>query len=184
MPNIDQTLDMQKLIQQCIQGKAKAQRCIYDKYAKAMYHTIIRMVPYKTDAEDILQDAFIKVFQSIARFENKSTLGAWIKRICINTTLNHLRKNRPTDYYSIDEFPVEMPPEEQEEGMQYDVQTIHKAIKILPQGCRTILNLYLFEGYKHREIATALNISESTSKSQYQRGRLLLQKELKSLDHE
>ncbi len=182
MPNIDQTLEMQKLIQQCIQGKTKAQRCIYDTYAKAMYHTIIRMVPYKADAEDILQDAFIKVFQSLKRFENKSTLGAWIKRICINTALNHLRKDRPIDFYSIEEFPVEMP--SVEEGIQYNVETIHKAIKILPQGCRTILNLYLFEGYKHREIATALNISESTSKSQYQRGRLLLQKELKSLDHE
>ena len=132
MPNIDQTLDKQKLIQQCIQGKAKAQRCLYNMYAKAMYHTIIRMVPYKADAEDILQDVFIKVFENIGRFENKSTLGAWIKKICINTTLNHLRKNRPTDFYSIDNFPVEMPPMTEE--IKYDVQTIHQTIKILPQG--------------------------------------------------
>lgn len=182
MQKNEQTLDYQQLVQQCIKGEAKAQRNLYDMYAKAMYHTIVRMVAFSSDAEDILQDSFIKVFQNLDRFEFKSTLGAWIKRICINTTLKHIRKNNPVDYYENEKFP--QPEEVLNEKIEYDPKTIHNAIKRLPQGCRTVINLYLFEGFKHKEIAATLNISESTSKSQYQRGRILLQKELKSLKDE
>jgi len=172
----------QKMIQQCIKGNSLAQKKLYDKYSLAMYHTIIRMLPYRAEAEDILQDSFVKVFRKIESFRGDSTLGAWIKTICINTTLKHLRKQSPIQYSTQEDIPdfEESPSSE----LKYSVKTIHEEMKKLPKGSRVILNLYLFEGYTHKEIANSLNISESTSKSQYQRGRTLLQNQLKSLRNE
>ena len=176
MQQKNQTIDSNKLIQKCISGDEWAQRCLYDQYAKAMYHTIIRMLPFKADAEDVLQEVFIKVFQNLESFQNKSTVGAWIKKICINTTLKHLRKTSNTDYYAGDEMPELI--ENETEAKSYDVKLIHEKIKLLPQGCRVVLNLYLFEGYKHKEIAEALNISRNTSKSQLMKARKFIINEL------
>lgn len=162
-----------------MEGDPKAQRQFYDQYVKAMYHTVVRMVPSRMDAEDIVQDCFIKVFQNIGSFKGESTVGAWIKRIAVNTALNFLRKQKRVV------FTEEDPRDEQEPvfptmpgNSRPDVRRIHHAIKKLPEGCRVVLNLYLLEGYKHKEIAQILDISESTSKSQYLRAKRLLRERL------
>jgi RNA polymerase sigma-70 factor (ECF subfamily) len=143
-----------------------------------MYNTVVRMAPSDTDAEDIVQEAFIKVFQNLSQFKGDSTLGAWIKRIVINTALNFLRRHKRINYLNTEiEDTLAQPLEA--DVQETDIHRIHQAIKTLPEGCRLVFNLYLLEGYQHKEIAQILGISESTSKSQYQRARRLLQRQLK-----
>jgi RNA polymerase sigma-70 factor (ECF subfamily) len=170
----------QRLIAQATQGHAGAQRDLYLRYVDAMYHTVIRMAPSATDAEDILQDAFIKVFQKLDQFKGESTLGAWIKRIVINTTLNFMRSRKRIGYLH-PEMAETLPQPMETETAEIDLRRVHTAIKTLPEGCRLVFNLYLLEGYQHQEIAQILGISESTSKSQYQRARRLLQQQLKGV---
>ncbi|MEN0003199.1 MAG: RNA polymerase sigma factor [Bacteroidota bacterium] len=171
--------DEQQLIQECLAGKQAAQWQLYKKYAKAMYHTVVRMVVQPSDAEDILQDTFVKVFQKLEAFKGESTLGAWIKRIAINTALSHIQKNGRIRFLQVQEqYDLAVPPPSFE-ASSMDMRSIHQAIKQLPEGCRVVFNLYLLEGYQHQEIAQILHISESTSKSQYQRARRLLQQSLK-----
>lgn len=144
-----------------------------------MYHTVIRMVGNSNDAEDIIQDTFIKVFNSLRTFRKDSTLGAWIKRIAINTALNFIKKEKRTQTLPLNEQLNEAP-EPVRNIESISMKRIHNAIKTLPEGCRLVLTLFLLEGYQHKEIAQILEISESTSKTQYRRGKLLLQKLLKN----
>lgn len=182
------TLEMRKnldseetfLVQQSLRGHDRSQQKLYQKYVKAMYHTVIRMVPNAMDAEDIVQDSFVKVFQKLHTFKGESTLGAWIKRITINNALNHIRKQKRVSFLDISSQPEFPAPEAEPTKLPVDLKRIHQAIKTLPDGCRVIFNLRLLEGYQHKEIANIMGITESTSKTQYRRAKLLLQKELKS----
>jgi RNA polymerase sigma-70 factor (ECF subfamily) len=144
-----------------------------------MYNRIIRMVADRHQAEDILQEVFLKVFRYLPNFKGDSTIGAWIKRIAINTTIEHLRSNRRIEY--VDSVPENgiLHPAIGEASPKVSMATIHEAIKQLPSGSRVVLTLYLLEGYQHQEIAQILDISASTSKTQYRRGRQLLQEILK-----
>lgn len=134
------------------------------------------MVPDNTDAEDILQEAFVSAFKNLSEYKGEATFGAWLKRIVINKTLNHLRKNKP-DFVDVDQI-THYTEEENDEEYEINPAEIHYAIKELPEGARVILSLYILEGYKHKQIAELLKISESTSKSQYQRAKLLLKQKL------
>ncbi len=166
------------LIKGCLKGNQSAQMKLYNKYVQAMYNIVIRMHPHPMDAEDILQDSFVKVFRNLSSFNGESTLGAWIKRIVINTCLNFLRKNKRLSFIQMEgagEFSEEM----EEKGTSIDMASIHHAIKQLPEGCRVIFSLHLLEGYQHKEIAKILDITESTSKSQYHRAKRLLRNHLK-----
>lgn len=176
------TTEERELVRRSIAGDNRAQYGLYRKYVKAMYHTVLRMVGKVADAEDVTQEVFTKVFTNLGSFKGDSTLGAWIKRIAINTTLNFLRKERQIRWVDLENSPepsvdfVPMP-----ETNTANLQRIHQAIKVLPEGCRVVFCLYLLEGYQHQEIAEILSISESTSKTQYRRARGLLQKALGSL---
>ena len=177
---IAHSIEEKTLIKRSIKGDSQAQLMLYRQYVKAMYNIVIRMVANPMDAEDIIQESFVKVFKNLDKFKWESTLGAWIKRITINTTLNYIRRHKKLQLVEVNnefEYIVE---EAAEKEILYDIASIHYAIKQLPQGCRMVFNLYLLEGYQHKEIAQILNISESTSKSQYQRARRLLRKILKN----
>lgn len=169
-------------IQLCIDGNAPAQKELYQKYAKAMFHTIARMIGNVPESEDLLQESFIKVFQNLKNFEGKSSIGAWIKRICVNTAIQQIKLNKRLVIEPIDQF-NELQTESNEDDIEFDVAAIHTAVKSLPEGSRVILSLYLFEGFKHHEIGEILKISESTSKTQYRRGKELLKKRLKSMGY-
>ena len=171
-------INEEALVQKCLNGEKKAQKELYDQYAKAMYHSIIRIVGQKTEAQDLLQESFIKVFKELKNFKSRSSLGVWIKKICINTSLTQLKKNKQIQIVELD---GNVQQENSSDVIDFDVKLIHDSIKKLPSGCRVILNLYLFEGFRHSEIAEILEITESTSKSQYIRGKKLLRKELKSI---
>jgi len=171
------TDNVNHLITACIKGDTKAHYQIYKMYSKAMYNIAIRFVSNQQDAEDLLQEAFIKAFKNIRGFKGESSFGSWLKRIVINTCLDFVKKKEPvfTEFENQDVIDAD------EENGFYNVKSevIHREIKLLPKGARTIISLYLLEGYKHKEIAEELDISESTSKSQYIRAKSLLLDRLK-----
>ena len=146
---------------------------LYQQYAKAMFNTSLRIVNNSSDAEDVLQEAFMDAFRLLNDFNYKSTFGAWLKRIVINKSINVLRK-RKVDLVDIETTSVgELPGEDMldEENIQLKVNEVKKAVALLPNGYRTVLTLYLFEGYDHEEIAEILHITESTVRTQYHRAK-------------
>jgi RNA polymerase sigma factor (sigma-70 family) len=163
-------LEDRELVQQCIAGKRDAQYTLYRKYSKAMYNVCLRMVNDQNDAEDVLQISFVQVFTKMNEYRFESTIGAWIKRIVVNNCINHLRKNI-IHFESIDDKEVISG---DEEPTTYNVAAIKQAIDELPEGYRAIFCLYTLEGYDHGEIGQIMNISESTSKSQYSRAKAKL----------
>lgn len=181
MKNTLININDQALVANCLKGKRAAQKVLYEKYARAMYHTILRMTADQEGAKDLLQDSFIKVFKQLKNFKGESSLGAWIKKICINTTFSYLKKDAKFQIVELDGTEIEV---EDQRKVILDVKKIHHCIMNLPKGCRLVINLYLFEGYRHDEIAEILNISISTSKSQYQRAKKLLKKELNTAVYE
>ena len=139
------------------------------------------MLRNKIDAEDILQESFIKAFKNLGSFRTDSPFGPWLKRIVINSCIDFLKKRKLI--YADDEMVIADDVVENE-MMDIDPGIIHEAIKELPDGARVIFNLFILENYKHKEIAEMLTISESTSKSQYQRARTMLQEKLKAHAYE
>lgn len=141
-----------------------------------MYNIAIRFLNNTQDAEDILQESFVKAFENINELANSKAFGSWLKRIVINNCLSQLRKSKIhfeeiTDYNTEDQ-------DEENNLESIDPTHVHNAIKDLPEGSRTILILHALEGYKHREVADMLNIKESTSRTQYKRALGLLNKSL------
>lgn len=166
------------LIDGCVAGKRDAQYQLYKKYSKAMYNICLRMVSDQSEAEDVLQNSFIDVFTKLKYFRFESTPGAWIKRIVVNNCINHLRKSK-IEFQSTDYIP-DVADTKETDDVSYNIDIVKKAINQLPDGYRMIFCLYTMEGYDHGEIAEILNISESTSKSQYSRARSKLYENLKS----
>jgi len=149
------------------------QKALYDQYAARMLTVCMRYSKSREDAEDILQEAFVKVFNKIDSFRKESSLGYWIKRIVINTALNYHRKSVYLyPHFDIDD--MHQLGDDEVLVSDYNYRDLLKLLQTLPQGCQVIFNLYAVEGYKHKEIAELLNISEGTSKSQYARAKSLI----------
>jgi len=130
------------------------------------------MVKSKEDAEDILQESFIDAFKNLDSFRYQSTFGSWLKRIVINKSINHLKLKRiPLIAFENYENWITEQEDEQIKDEDLDISSIKLAIKQLPNGYQTVINLYLIEGYDHVEIGEILGISTSTSKSQYHRAK-------------
>ena len=156
-----------------MKGDRAAQHELYQQYAAQMMVVCLRYCRCREDAEDVLQEAFIKVFSHIDKFRQDSHLAYWIKRIVINTALNHHRKSVYLyPHLDIDEVHHLGTEDPTLSGFQF--QELLNILQSLPQGCQVVFNLHAIEGYKHREIAKLLNISEGTSKSQYARARSLV----------
>jgi len=158
------------LISECLQGDRKAQFRLYNRYCKAMLNTSYRVLKNKELAEDALQEAFIEVFSRLGSFRSESTIGAWIKRIVINKSINLLKKDG-LKQEELSENLEQLNPEKDEGELTYSAEEINEAILSLPTGFRTVFSLYLLEGYDHKEISSILEISESTSKTQYKRAK-------------
>lgn len=170
-----------RLIKACRNNDRRAQLKLYNNYSKAMYNVCLNMVNNSTEAEDIMQEAFISAFTNIATYKGEVTFGAWLKRICINKCLDFLKKNRP-DMESIDshyELQADEEVQNDEFLLRFKADKIKEEILNLPAGYRTILTLYLLEGYDHQEISEILSITASTSRSQYTRAKAFLMKQLK-----
>ncbi len=167
------------LILKSQEGDRRAQNELFKLYANAMYNICRRMMGDEDDAKDVLQDAFVHAFTKIKGLRNADTFSAWIKRIVINHCINALKKKNLA-VSDMDEA-VDIPDEFHDSGsntevIKYEAQKILKAIDRISEGCKTVLNLYLFEGFDHKEISQILNISESASKAQYSKAKAKVRK--------
>lgn len=163
------------LISLCLKGDRQAQHTLYKRYCDAMYNVCYRMMGSAAEAEDALQESFIDIYRRLDSFRQESSVGAWIKRIVINHCLNELKKQR-LKFEELTEKTNEVVEEAyaDNEDAEYEVKKVKDAIMQLPDGYRTVLTLYLMEGYDHKEIAAVLGIQESGSKSQYSRAKAKL----------
>ncbi len=169
------------VVELCKQGDARAQYRLYSLYAKAMYNICLRMTRNETEAEDVLQDAFTVAFSRLRTFRFESSFGAWLKRIVVNTCINHLKKRKVELVYTEDtKGEVEADEIIDYKDIEFQVDRVRKAVEQLPEGYRVVFSLYLLEGYDHREIAEIMNISESTSKSQFLRAKMKIKEILSS----
>jgi len=166
------------LIERCKDLDRSAQFEIYKLYNKAMFNTALRITGEQEDAEDVLQDAFVSAFQNLNSYRAESSFGAWLKRIVINKALNHVQKHQK-GLLLVEELDNDKTDWREEAEPLYSVEGIKKAMNELPSGFRTVMSLYLFEGYDHKEISEIMGISESTSKSQYKRAKDKLKNILK-----
>ena len=167
------TIARDELVERCKSGDELGYEALYRQYAKAMYNTSLRIVNNTADAEDVLQESFIDAFRSLNDFHYRSTFGAWIKRIVINKSINVLRK-RKMDLVDIEHAGVYAVTEDEsldEHQLQYKVEQVKIAIRKLPDGYRTVLSLYLLEGYDHEEISEILGITHNTVRTQYIRAK-------------
>jgi len=166
--------DEKALIEGCAKNKNSAQKQLYELFASKMLAIAMRYCKGQLEAEDVIQEAFLKVFNNISKFKGDSSLYFWIKRIVINTALNHQRSK----LYLFPMVDVNNVNQKDESINLSDFTTndLLKMIQSLPVGCQVIFNLYAIEGYSHKEIADRLEISEGTSKSQYSRAKQILRK--------
>ncbi|WP_462248333.1 RNA polymerase sigma factor [Ekhidna sp.] len=171
----------EKLIKGCQKGKKEYQQALYDKYCDGMYLVALRYSKMQQEAEDIIQEAFIKVFKNIKNFRKDSSLAYWIKRIVVNTALNHQRSKLYL-YPMVDVNDLDGWSEKESVISELSYEELLGLIQELPTGCQVIFNLFAIEGYKHHEIAKKLQISEGTSKSQYSRAKTLLAEKVMQRD--
>ncbi len=167
-------MDDKSLAEACVNGDYRAQKKLYHLYAPQMMGICMRYSADTADAEDILQEGFIKVYGHISSYSGTGPLGAWMRRIMINTALQRYRENKNMRVVRLEDSSVHL--QEVSDDVLCSMSADELIIKIqrLPVGFRTVFNLYAIEGYKHFEIAELLGISEGTSKSQYSRSKALL----------
>lgn len=171
------------IIKACQKGKGSAQKALFDRYYKQMALIALRYVPQQMDAEELLSDAFIKCFRFIHQFEYRGTgsFKGWLSKIVINECLAFLRKNSEV-VFSIEECLIETTDGNESAIEKLQAEELFRLIQKLPEGYRTVFNLYVIEGLTHREIGECLDISVNTSKTQYQRARKYLQYLIKSYE--
>lgn len=173
-------LEEKEIISLCIQGKSFAQKLLYDKYSKLFYAICLRYCKDQDDAQDILQDSFIKIFKNLNQFKHEGSFEGWMKRIVVNTSIEFYRKQMNMisyeDQYTEEEMPII------NDEITLDQTALLDLIQTLPNGFRVVFNMYVIEGYSHAEIAEKLEISVGTSKSQLSRARVLLQKKVFELN--
>jgi len=170
----------EELIARCRDGERSAFQRIYQLYSRSMYNVAYRIVGNEDDADDVLQESFISAFNNLDHYRGDATFGAWLKRIVINKAINVLKRKKMEALPEDDRWDV---PEESLEEPEYEeltVERVKKAIQQLPDGYRSVLSLYLLEGYDHQEIGEILGVSESTSKSQLNRAKNKLRELLNS----
>ena len=164
----------EQMVAGCLKGEPIAQKALYQAYARKMMSLCMRYAPDREQAQDILQDGFVKVFQKIGNFRGDGPLGGWIARTMVNTALDQIRRNKPFEHnldlteaehlHAVDEQAVSTMSADELMGL----------VQALPTGYRTVFNLFAIEGYPHKDIAEMLGISENTSKSQFMKARAYL----------
>ncbi|MBR6758682.1 MAG: sigma-70 family RNA polymerase sigma factor [Bacteroidaceae bacterium] len=176
-----QPTDEKELIEACISNKREAQRQLYDRYAPLMMAVAQRYVGDYDVAQDVLQEAFIKVFSSLHTFSATGSLEGWIRRIVINSALEYLRTNDIL-HESVELEEIALSATTTETVIDnISADELLATIATLPSGFRTVFNMFAIEGYSHKEIAQQLGVTESTSRSQYNRAKALLKKKLENM---
>lgn len=173
--NLTATVYHDELVSRCKAGDRYSYELLYHRYATAMFNTSLRIVNNRSDAEDVLQEAFMAAFR-LDDFDFSSTFGAWLKRIVVNKSIDVLRRRNMMVVDINDDIYERLPEDEipDEENIQLKAAAIKTAMIRLPAGYRTVLSLHLFEGYDYEEISRIMNISVTTVRTQYHRGKLKL----------
>ena len=168
-----------ELVKACISKDPAAQKLLFERFSRKMMGVCIRYADRTEEAEDMLQNGFIRVFEKIESFRGTGSLEGWIRKIMVNESLTCLRKNKTMKMnIDIDDAKF-MIPGNNHLGESANEKDLLKMIQSLPTGFRTVFNMYAIEGYSHKEIGEQLGISEGTSKSQYSRAKVHLQNMLK-----
>lgn len=176
------TTDEDEIIKGCKEGKSWAQKAVYDLYASTMLSVCVRYVSDYETARDILQDGFVKIFTKIDSYTGAGAFGGWVRRVIVTTALEYLRQNDALKQSaSIDDHSNYIENNDVSVLDKISADDLMEFISKLPDGYRTVFNLYAIEGYSHSEIAEMLNINDVTSRSQFMRARKILQKNIQSL---
>ncbi len=174
------------IIEGCVAGKRSAQSALYRKFSSVMLAVCLRYAQNRDEAEDILQEAFLKIFQNIGSYRKEGSFEGWMKRIMINHALNYYRKNRKLPFHedidNINETEILDKDEQPVNHSPVSAEKLIALIQLLPPGYRMVFNMYVFEEYSHKEISETLNISENTSKTQLLKARRMLRKKLSDLN--
>ncbi|MEP6682891.1 MAG: RNA polymerase sigma factor [Parafilimonas sp.] len=167
-------MDYKELVKNCLKGNSEAQKNLYNHFAPSMFSVCYRYTKSVADAEDVLQEGFVKVFNNLNRFRYEGELNAWIRRIMVNTALNYLKQNKrysgDLSYEEISLHPVSS----ENPDINIEAKELADLIRQLPTGCQIIFNLHAVEGYTHVEVGEMLGIHEGTSRSQYARARSIM----------
>lgn len=172
-----------ELVEQCKANKRDAQLQLYRKYCDGMFCVAMRFLKNKDDAEDILQESFIKAFQRIHQFKGEVTFGAWLKRIVVNGCIDYL-KSKKQRLVELDEGYMQVADDNNwEVAEEIDLDEVKRAINQLPDKYRYVVQLFLMEGYDHSEVAQILDISETASRTRLVRGKGRLKELLSELNY-
>ncbi|MBL7739477.1 MAG: RNA polymerase sigma factor [Chitinophagaceae bacterium] len=170
------------LIHDCMKGDRQAQSVLYAMFIPKMFVVCLRFSKNRQEAEDILQEGFVKVFQFLPQFNYQGSLESWIRKIMVNCALQRIKSNnRLAPVVSIDSYREQLTFDDDMEGY-ISSRELLKLVMSLPPGYKAVFNLYVFEGYKHREIAEILGITEGTSKSNLSDARTYLKKQLRKMN--
>ena len=167
-------MDELTLINECIKGNPAAQKKLFEKFAPKMMFVCLRYCKDTNDAEDVLQEGFIKVFGYLSKYKHEGSFEGWMRRVFVNTSLDFLRKEKQlssTSSYEDVDYKIH---DDYSTSGALEAEDLMKIIMKLPKGYQVVFNLFAIEGYTHKEIAELLGISEDTSKSQYFRARASL----------
>jgi len=171
--------DLREIIEGCKSNKGKYQDMLYARFSKMLFGTCLRYTRNSFDAEDVLQEGFIKIFKNINMYSQDKSFEGWIRRIMINTAITHYRKHLKHAYHDdvteSHDLSADLGPDQ---NCEFSKEELMEAINKLPAGYKMVFNMYVVEGYKHKEIADALRIDINTSKSQLSRAKKYLQREL------
>ncbi len=162
-----------EIVNRCKQNDPKAQEILFNSFSKSLYGICCRYLKNRDDAEDVLQDSFIKILLNINQYRGEGNFEGWMKRITVNTALTYLKEKQKIKFETADKLYIVDEPEE-EIDQDIKAEYILECLNELPMGYRTIFNLYLVEGFSHKEIADQLGIKEATSRSQYSKARQYL----------
>lgn len=167
-------MDYHKLVKDCLKGNGRAQKQLYDHFADGMLGVCYRYTKSLQDAEDVLQDGFVKVFKNLHQYRFEGELGGWVRKIMVNSALNYLKKNK--NYQAELSFTDTSlhPVTNDNPELKLSGKELADLVRQLPTGYQTIFNLHAVEGFTHVEIGKMLGINEGTSRSQYARARGLL----------
>jgi len=178
---VNKQIDIHReLVDKSLDGSIKAQHQLYKLYAGAMFYTCYNMMHSREEAEDMLQESFSEAFLTLERFRFESTFGTWLKRIVVNKCINELKRKKTDLMFSDNMGNFEDNYQDDNENLpNVTIEMIKEAMNELPDGGRVVFQLYLLEGYDHKEIAQILNVSESNSKSQYMRAKNRIKEVLK-----
>ena len=170
-------LNDEQLVKKCLEKDSLAQKQLFKFYSKRMMGVCLRYSKDRDEAQEVLQIGFIKVFEKLTLYNGKGSLEGWIRKVVVNTALDNIRKNKKyLDNVEVDKIDYQLQNDDVNGYDNLKAQDLLAIIQAMPTGFKTVFNLFAIEGYSHKEIAEELNISVSTSKSQYSRARAYLKR--------